>query len=63
MAAYLLNVIDTILAFTDYMNYSKYGEISQLNALNYILLYFSFMMAPTCFSKTMPSSGSDYIPF
>jgi hypothetical protein len=42
-----------------------YVEINQLNALNYtcILLYFSFTMDPTCFGKTMPSSGSDYIPF
>jgi hypothetical protein len=38
-------------------------EINQLNALNYILLYSSFTMAPTCFGKTMPSSGSDYVPF
>jgi hypothetical protein len=29
-------------------------EINQLNALNYILLYFSYTMAPTCFGKTMP---------
>jgi hypothetical protein len=32
--------------------------INQPNALNYILRYFSFTMAPTCFSKTLPSSGS-----
>jgi hypothetical protein len=30
-----------------------YIEINQLNALNYVLLYFSFAMAPTCFGKTM----------
>jgi hypothetical protein len=40
-----------------------YVEINQLNALNYIFLYFSFAMAPTCFGKTMPYSGSDYVPF
>jgi hypothetical protein len=40
-----------------------YVEINHLNALNYILLYFSFTMAPTCFGKTMPSSGRDYVPF
>jgi hypothetical protein len=28
-----------------------YVEINQLNALNYILLYFSFTMAPTFFGK------------
>jgi hypothetical protein len=26
-------------------------EINQLNAMSYILLYFSFTMAPTCFGK------------
>jgi hypothetical protein len=30
-----------------------YVEINQLNALNYILLYFT--MASTCFGKTVPS--------
>jgi hypothetical protein len=39
-----------------------YLETNQLNALNYIFLYFSFTMAPTCFGKTMSSSGSDYVP-
>jgi hypothetical protein len=39
-----------------------YVEINQLNVLNYIL-YFSFTTAPTCFGKTMPSSGSDCVPF
>jgi hypothetical protein len=38
----------------------NYVEINQINALNYILLYFSFTMASTCFGKTMPSSGSSY---
>jgi hypothetical protein len=40
-----------------------YVDINQLNALNYIFLYFSFTMAATCFGKTMPSSGSGYVPF
>jgi hypothetical protein len=39
-----------------------YIEINHLNALNYIVVYF-FTMAPTCFGKTVLSSGSDYIPF
>jgi hypothetical protein len=38
-------------------------EINQINSLNYTLIYFSFTMAPTCFGKTVPSSGSDYVPF
>jgi hypothetical protein len=37
-----------------------YVEINQSNALNFILPYFSFTMAPTCFGKTMPSSGSHF---
>jgi hypothetical protein len=37
-----------------------YVKINQLNALNYILLYF-FTMTPTRFGKTMPSSGSGYV--
>jgi hypothetical protein len=40
-----------------------YVEINQLNAPNYILLYFPFALVPTCFGKTMPSSGSDYVHF
>jgi hypothetical protein len=40
-----------------------YVEINLPNALNYTLHYFSFTMAPTCFGKPMPSSGSDYVPF
>jgi hypothetical protein len=44
-------------------NGKNYVVINQLNALSYILLYFSFTMDPTCFGKTMPSSGSDYVPF
>jgi hypothetical protein len=59
-------------AFWDYENAldntwversNYYVDINQLDALNYALLYFSFTMAPTCFGKTMPSSGSDYVPF
>jgi hypothetical protein len=38
-----------------------YVEINQLNALNYILLYFSSTMAPTCFGKTMPSSERNIV--
>jgi hypothetical protein len=41
----------------------EYIQINQLNALNYILIYFSYTMADTCFGQTMPSSGSDYVPF
>jgi hypothetical protein len=41
----------------------EYVEMNELNALNCILLYFSFTMAPTCFGKTMPSSGSDCVSF
>jgi hypothetical protein len=37
--------------------------INQLNVPNYIILYFPITMAPTCFDKTMPFSGSDYVPF
>jgi hypothetical protein len=40
-----------------------YVEINQLNALNYIFIYFSFTMAATCFGKTILSSGSNYVPF
>jgi hypothetical protein len=35
----------------------NYVEFNQLNSLNYILLYFSFALAATCFGKTMPPSG------
>jgi hypothetical protein len=41
----------------------NYIEINQLNALKLYTSLFSFTMAPTCFSKIMPSSGSDYFPF
>jgi hypothetical protein len=40
----------------------EYVKINQQNSLNYILIYF-FTMAPSCFSKTMLSSMSDYVPF
>jgi hypothetical protein len=40
-----------------------YAETNQLNALKLYTSLFSFTMAPTCFGKTMPSSGSDYFPF
>jgi hypothetical protein len=40
-----------------------YVEINQLNALNYMLLYFSFKMVAACFGITMPSSGSENVPF
>jgi hypothetical protein len=33
-------------------------EINQLNALKLYTSLFSFTMAPTCFGKTMPSSGA-----
>jgi hypothetical protein len=51
------------LLSTGHQHWNIYVEINQQNSLNYILLYFSFTMAPTCFGKTMPSSGSDYVPF
>jgi hypothetical protein len=54
---YLIFLFILTLRIVDYV------EINQLNALNYILLCFSFTMAPTCFGKTMRSSGSDCVPF
>jgi hypothetical protein len=48
--------------FDSYTVHIDCVQINQLNALNYIPLYFSFTMAPICFSKTMPSSGSNYVP-
>jgi hypothetical protein len=55
--------ISAVAGPREHDNETWYVEINQLNALNYILLYFSFTMALTCFGKTMPSSGSDYVPF
>jgi hypothetical protein len=39
-----------------------YIEINQPNALKLCISLFFLTMAPTCFGKTMPSSGSDYFP-
>jgi hypothetical protein len=40
-----------------------YVETKHLNAPKLYTPLFSFIMAPTCFGKTMSSSGSDYFPF
>jgi hypothetical protein len=41
------------------LNTNFYVENNQQNAMNSILLYVSFLtMAPTCFVKTIPSSGN-----
>jgi hypothetical protein len=67
---YVLNVFNSHISILIIPLNTKLGriifthvEINHLNALNYILLYFSFTMAPACFDKTMPSSGRDYVPF
>jgi hypothetical protein len=41
---------------------SDYVEINQPNALKLYISLFFLTMAPTCFGKTMPSSGSDSFP-
>jgi hypothetical protein len=40
-----------------------YAETNQLNALKLYTSLFTYTMAPTCFDKTMPSSGSNYFSF
>jgi hypothetical protein len=39
-----------------------YVEINQPNALKLYISLFFLTMAPTCFGKVMPSSGSDFFP-
>jgi hypothetical protein len=41
----------------------EYVESNQQNALNSYLFIFLFTIAATCFGKTMPSSGRNYVPF
>jgi hypothetical protein len=42
-------------------NLNLRAEINQLNAPKLYTSLFTYTMAPTCFGKTMPFSGSDYI--
>jgi hypothetical protein len=42
---------------------NTYVEINQPNALKLYNSLFFLTVAPTCFGKTVPSSGSDYFPF
>jgi hypothetical protein len=39
-----------------------YVEVKQPNALKLYTFLFYLKIAPTCFGKTMPSSGSGYFP-
>jgi hypothetical protein len=40
--------------------YQEYVEINQSNSPNYILLYFSFTMAPTCFGNARYKNTKEY---
>jgi hypothetical protein len=52
-----------IVLYTTGWNTSKYVEINQLNALNFILLYFSFTMASICFGKNSAILRERLCPF